>query len=47
MIMKPYILTLAAAGALILSGCTDDSYLDLDTGSNDLTLNSAITEFAL
>ena len=47
MIMKPYILTLAAAGALILSGCTDNSYMELDKGSNDLTLNSDITEIAL
>ena len=45
--MKPYILTLAAAGALILSGCTDNSYMELDKGSNDLTLNSDITEIAL
>ena len=32
---------------MILSGCTDNSYMELDKGSNDLTLNSDITEIEL
>ena len=45
--MKPYILTLAAAGALMLTSCIDNNYMELDKGSDELTLKSDVTEIVL
>ena len=45
--MKPYILTLAAAGALMLTSCIDNNYMELDKGRDELTLKSDVTEIVL